>query len=86
LVLVGLTGRPAVPVDTDGLVVGDQELVGTVGSPGVWPDVLAILARGEVRPSAIVTHRYPLDAWEEGFAVMAAAGRGVGKVLVLPQS
>jgi L-iditol 2-dehydrogenase len=86
LVLVGLTGRTAVPVDTDGLVVGDQELVGTVGSPGVWPDVLAILARGEVRPSAIVTHRYPLDAWEEGFAVMAAAGRGVGKVLVLPQS
>ena len=85
MVLVGLTGRETVPLDTDALVVGDQELVGTLGSPGVWPDVLALLGHAKIRPSSIVTHRYPLGAWEEGFAVMRDRSAGAGKVLVFPQ-
>jgi L-iditol 2-dehydrogenase len=85
LVVIGLTGVASVPVDLDRVVVNDQVVLGSLGSPGVWPQALELLGRGRVRPSALVTHRYPLDAVGEALATMAALAPGTGKVLVLPQ-
>ena len=84
LVAVGLTGLDALPIDLDSVVVRDQAVIGSLGSPGVWPQALDLLGRGRVRPSTIVTARHPLG----DFAAAAAAVRGgderTGKVLVLP--
>jgi threonine dehydrogenase-like Zn-dependent dehydrogenase len=84
LVVIGLTGAESVPVDLDRVVVNDQVVLGSLGSPGVWPQALELLGRGRVRPSALVTHRYPLEAVGEAVATMRARA-GTGKILVLPQ-
>jgi threonine dehydrogenase-like Zn-dependent dehydrogenase len=85
LVVVSLTGAMSVPVDLDRVVVNDQVILGSLGSPGVWPQAMELLGRGRLRPSALVTHRYPLGAVGEAVATMRDRAPGTGKVLVLPQ-
>jgi L-iditol 2-dehydrogenase len=85
LVVIGLTGAESVPVDLDRVVVNDQVVLGSLGSPDVWPQALELLGRGRVRPAALVTHRYPLEAVGEAVATMRDRAPGTGKVLVLPQ-
>jgi L-iditol 2-dehydrogenase len=85
LVVIGLTGAESVPVDLDRVVVNDQVVLGSLGSPDVWPQALELLGRGRVRPSALITHRYPLLAVDQAIATMRGRTPGMGKVLVLPQ-
>jgi L-iditol 2-dehydrogenase len=85
LVVIGLTGAESVSVDLDRVVVNDQVVLGSLGSPGVWPQALELLGRGRLRPSALITHRYPLGAVGEALATMRDRASGTGKVLVLPQ-
>jgi 2-desacetyl-2-hydroxyethyl bacteriochlorophyllide A dehydrogenase len=83
LVAVGLSGSSPVPLDVDTLVVRDQTIAGSLGSPGVWPLALDILASGRVRPSKLVTSRYPLSRVDEPID-LARAGTA-GKILILPE-
>ena len=85
LVVIGLTGLDSVAVDLDRVVVNDQVVMGSLGSPGVWPQALDLLGRGRVRPSTLVTHRYPLEAVGDALAAMQERAPGTGKVLVFPQ-
>jgi D-arabinose 1-dehydrogenase-like Zn-dependent alcohol dehydrogenase len=62
----------------------DQSVLGSLGSPDVWPQALELLGRGRVRPSTLVTHRYPLEAVDRAVATMRHGADGTGKVLVLP--
>ncbi len=85
LVVLGLTGLESLPVDLDRVVVNDQVVVGSLGSPDVWPQALSLLGRGRVRPSSLVTHRYPLEEVGEAVATLRSRAPGTGKVFVLPQ-
>ncbi len=85
LVVISLTGATSVPVDVDRVVVNDQVVLGSLGSPGVWAQAMELLGRGRLRPSTLVTHRYPLEAVGEAVATMRDRAPGTGKVLVLPQ-
>lgn len=85
LVVIGLTGVESVPVDLDRVVANDQSVLGSLGSPGVWPQALALLGRGRLQPSTLVTHRYPLESVDVAVATMREQAPGTGKVLVLPQ-
>jgi L-iditol 2-dehydrogenase len=84
LVNVGLSGLPGVEVDLDRVVVKDQTIIGSLGSPGVWPETLGLLGRGRVTPSAIVTARHPLSAFPNAVAGLRENTPGAGKVLILP--
>jgi threonine dehydrogenase-like Zn-dependent dehydrogenase len=84
LVVIGLTGLESVAIDLDRVVVNDQTVLGSLGSPDVWPQALELLGRGRVRPSVLVTHRYPLEAVDSAVATMRHGADGTGKVLVLP--
>ena len=85
LVVIGLTGAESVPVDLDRVVVNDQVILGSLGSPGVWAQAMELLGRGRLRPATLVTHRYPLEAVGEAVTTMRDRAPGTGKVLVLPQ-
>ena len=84
LVAVGLTGCVAHPIDIDRMVVSDQSLTGSLGSPGVWAQMLGLLGRGRVRPARLVTGRYPLSAAPQAYAALLANAPGTGKLLVMP--
>lgn len=84
LVDVGLTGLDSVGLDLDRIVVRDQTLMGSLGSPGVWPQALQHLGEGRVRPSSIVSARYSLADFAAAAAAVRDGGGDVGKVLVVP--
>ena len=87
IVLIGLTGEPTVPVAVDRLVVGDQTVIGSVGSPGVWPEVIGLLATGAIRPSALVTHTFALESFRDAMDLLnAGADHAVGKILIAPNA
>jgi L-iditol 2-dehydrogenase len=79
LVVVGLSGQATQPVAVDSLVVSDQSVIGSIGSPGLWPEVIEVVASGRVRPSRLVVDELPLDRFGE------AIERSDGKILIAPQ-
>jgi len=85
IVVLGLCGKPAVPVDLDSLVLRDLVLVGSLGSPGIWPEVIDLVATGRVLPSSIVSHEFTLDEATQAFGRALDADPATRKVVVLPQ-
>jgi 2-desacetyl-2-hydroxyethyl bacteriochlorophyllide A dehydrogenase len=85
LLLIGLCGRPSIPVDIDRIVLKDQTVMGSLSSPGVWPEVIDLVAAGQLRPGRLVTHTFALDEAEAAFAQMAASDPGTVKVHIHPQ-
>jgi threonine dehydrogenase-like Zn-dependent dehydrogenase len=85
LVLIGLTGEARVPIPLDDLVVRDQEVLGSLGSPHVWPAVIELVASGRVRPGALVTRTYDLVDYGAALAHLAERDPATGKVLIAPE-
>lgn len=66
VMLLGVfAGRPAL-IDVDAVVLGDLSLRGALGSPHIWPSVIALVESGRVHPEQIITHRIPLADFERG--------------------
>ena len=84
IVVVGLTGQADVPVPIDQVVVGELDVVGSIGSPGVWSDTIDLVARGLVAPSALVTATMPIDRFAEAVRIAESRTPGVGKLLIQP--
>lgn len=68
IIVQGLCGSGEGPqrrgLDLDRLVVADLTLRGALGSPGVWPAVIALIESGVLDPSRVVTHELPLCEFE----------------------
>ena len=85
ILLIGLCGRSSIPVDIDRIVLKDQTVMGSLSSPGVWPEVIDLIATGRLQPCRLVTHTFALSDTEAAFAQMASRDPGTIKVHVLPQ-
>ncbi|MER7687158.1 alcohol dehydrogenase catalytic domain-containing protein [Streptomyces sp. NPDC097610] len=81
VVLLGLSGTTD-ELDFDDVVLRDVTIKGSLGSPGVWPEVIALLASGRVVPSPVVSHEFDLRRAEDAFELAAAGRPGVRKVVV----
>ena len=53
-----------------------------LGSVGMWPDAIGLIAAGRVRTEPLVTGEFPLDRVPDALAPLAAPGSM--KVLVTP--
>ena len=88
IILQGLCGAAAVgaapspAVDTDVVVVQDLTLRGALGSPGLWPAAIALLASGAIDVDALVTHELPLREFEAALALLRS--RTAVKVMLRP--
>ncbi len=81
-VQVGHFGRE-VSVPLDLVAFRQVQFLGSVGyTAATWHRSMQILAQGRVRLGDLITHRLPLDRWQEGFDL--AAQKAAGKVLLLP--
>ena len=58
--------EPAV-IDPMDFIVREQTIRGNFGSPGLWPDVIAMVQAGSVNPRPLITHRFPLSRAKEAF-------------------
>jgi len=82
--LLGLPGRP-VELDLDTLVIFKGITIrGIVGRRlwETWYQARGLLRAGAVDLAPLVTHRFPLDRFEEAFELMASGQ--CGKVVLLP--
>ncbi len=83
VVVLGLTGKSHVQLDLDALVVGDITLRGSLGSPHVWPEAIALIATGAVHPSVLISHQYAMEDAAAAFD-LARSGASVRKILIRP--
>lgn len=84
LSLLGLPSEPVTLDLTDQVIFKEARIYGVTGRElfRTWDQTTTLLATGMVDVSAVITHRFPLEDFEEAFAVVAS-GR-TGKVILLP--
>lgn len=64
-------------------VIGvELSIIGVRGSPGVWPETIAMVRDGRLRLAPLISHEYPLGQYAEAFATASKGGRNVLKVLL----
>jgi len=79
VVLVGLAGngvKAALPIDD---VVNNDLLISAsfAYTSAAWAEVTALLSSARIRLSPLVTHRFPLEAYEEAYQVLrSTSGSG----------
>src|SRR5438094_6492448 len=71
---------------TDQVIFKEARIFGVTGREifRTWQQTTMLLATGMVDVSPVITHRFPLERFEEAFDVVAS-GRS-GKVILLPHS
>lgn len=84
---VALLGLPPGPVEldlTDHVIFKEARLYGVTGRElfRTWQQMTTLLATGMVDVTPVITHRFPLERFEEAF-VVTASGRS-GKVILTP--
>jgi threonine dehydrogenase-like Zn-dependent dehydrogenase len=61
----------AVSMAADDAVNNDLTILGSFGyTSAAWRSVVTLLNSGLLKPSVLVTHRYPLAEWEQALAVL----------------
>lgn len=82
LVQIGLT-KPTLEIEYSMLTGKQIRLVGTFGHKWEsWETALRLISQGKLNTSALITHHFSLDDWEEGFRI-AEAQEGI-KVILEP--
>ena len=84
VVLVGLAGndvKAALPIDD---AVNSDLLISAsfAYTSAAWAEVTALLSSGQIRLSPLITHRFPLEAYEEAYQVLRESSGPRGKVIL----
>jgi threonine 3-dehydrogenase len=82
--LLGLPSGPVALDLTDQVIFKEARLIGVTGRElfRTWQQTTTLLATGMVDVGPVITHRFPLDRFEEAVGVMSS-GRS-GKVILVP--
>jgi threonine dehydrogenase-like Zn-dependent dehydrogenase len=84
VLLLGLPPSGAeLVLPADLLVNNDLSLVASFGyTSAAWARVVALLNEGRIAPGRIVTHRFPLERFEQAFDALAHPSGPRGKILL----
>ncbi|HTX26589.1 MAG TPA: alcohol dehydrogenase catalytic domain-containing protein [Streptosporangiaceae bacterium] len=84
VVLMGLAGSGVTarfPIDD--VVNNDLQISASFSyTSAAWAEVTALLRSGRLRLAPLVTHRFPLDAYEEAYEVLRESSGPRGKVML----
>ncbi len=71
------------PIELDGTKIMSKEisLIGSQGYPTEYPEVMERIARGEIDPEKMVSHRFPFTEFQEAFEVADDPGQAMKVVL-----
>ncbi len=82
MAMVGLSGKMS-SVDLDQIVLKDVTVRGSLGSPWEWPDTIQFLDQNKVDPGKIISHRIPLENFQEAVELLKKRADGVIKVVIV---
>lgn len=84
-VLEGISGGGKPVIDPNEITLGHLHLRGIFGaSSRAWTWVVDLFSRGLLDPTPLITHRFPLDRFDDAFATMQNPDSGSIKVQVTP--
>ena len=84
IVVVGVHKAP-VELDLVNLLIRELHISGSMAYPTEFPQVIAMLTSGQVDPSPLISHRFPLSEFPTALATAQDRGQAI-KVLVDCQS
>ncbi len=84
VVLLGLAGNGVTArLPIDDVVNNDLQISASFSyTSAAWAEVTALFGSGRVRLTPLITHRFPLDAYEEAFEVLRESSGPRGKVML----
>ncbi|MFK8018275.1 MAG: zinc-binding dehydrogenase [Pseudomonadales bacterium] len=80
LIVAGLHKKP-VEVDFTMLLMKELSITGSMAYPNEFPDVISMLASGEVDVLPMVSHHFPLEEFETAFGLACAPEAGA-KIMI----
>lgn len=85
VILEGISGAGAPAIDPDVLSLGHLRVQGIFGaSSRAWAWVVDLFSRGLLDPAPLITHRFPLDRYEDAFAALQDRAGSAIKVQLVP--
>lgn len=75
------------PVTVDWSIISDRkelDLLGSHLSPFCYDDVIEWIGNGKLPTEGVVTHKFPLEKWEEAFKIAKEGKNGALKVILVP--
>ncbi|MFM9370758.1 zinc-binding dehydrogenase [Streptomyces sp. Da 82-17] len=85
VVLTGMFTPGAEGIDPVHLSVSQLEVRSVFGaSSAAWSEAVRAFSLGLLAPAALVTHEFPLDAFDRAIALVGSGSSEVGKVLIVP--
>jgi threonine dehydrogenase-like Zn-dependent dehydrogenase len=85
VVLAGLPEPGALGIDPVHLAFSQLTVAGVFGAtPAAWSYAARAFDQGLLRPTALITHRLPLTAFEKAIELVGSGDPEVGKVLLMP--
>ncbi|MFH1266991.1 MAG: alcohol dehydrogenase catalytic domain-containing protein [Planctomycetota bacterium] len=82
LVLVGIPPTPQVSLDIHTARTHELTLLNVRRQKGCIAEVIRMIAEGQVDPTRLLTHRFPLAEIRDAFELVAAYGGGVLKAVI----
>jgi 2-desacetyl-2-hydroxyethyl bacteriochlorophyllide A dehydrogenase len=85
--MCGFFGAKQAPCNWDFIITNDIEIIGSLGSPGVWDFTIQCMERGKIDAKSIITHDLPVkskDAFMDAFNIMEERRDGACKVIIRP--
>ena len=84
VVLLGIAGEgKQLELPSDRIVLGDMDVVGSFSyTTSAWADVLRLLETGTVDFARLVTHRFPVEAFADAFALLERPQGTVVKIVL----
>ncbi|KJS50573.1 zinc-binding dehydrogenase [Desulfosporosinus sp. BICA1-9] len=84
VVLNGFFGSKQVSIDWDFFTINDIEIIGALGSPNIWDDVITMLETGKIETKSLISHIFKLDEFEKGLDIMLSRKENVCKIILTP--
>ena len=84
VLLLGLPPHgETIALAADDAVNNDLTILGSFSyTRGAWRSVVTLLNAGRLRPGVLITHRFPLAAWQDAIATLRGAAGPRGKVVL----
>jgi threonine dehydrogenase-like Zn-dependent dehydrogenase len=83
VVMYGISGNSRPNIPSDLIVSKDLTVVSGIGSPLLWDEVIHLADAGKLDLLSLVTHRFPLEEFEQALVLAADVDQSI-KVVFMP--
>jgi 2-desacetyl-2-hydroxyethyl bacteriochlorophyllide A dehydrogenase len=84
IVLIGFFGSKKPVIEWDSFITRDITMIGALGSPGIWDDVIDMLDSGVIETRSLISHEMKFEDFEKGLELMVSRKDNALKVILKP--